>query len=111
LRDTNQRLRDWLDSTISASGQLAAATPDCITALLAELLHAGARLREQTIPAKGIDPELDGELVQYRHNIERLRDILPSIHSQLLVERARLEAQRARVRSAAEWAQASRRTL
>lgn len=111
LQETNRRLRAWLDSVMNASGQLSVAAPDCITALLSELLHAGAGLREQALPAKGIDPELDNELERYRRNIESVRDLLPSIHSHLLVERARLEAQRARVQSAAEWAQASRQTL
>jgi hypothetical protein len=111
LRETNQRLQAWLRSMVKPSGQLCVATPDCITALLSELLQAGAALREQALPTRGIDPELDDELEQYRHNIERLRDVLPSIHSQLLVERARLEVQRARVHSADEWAQTSRQTL
>jgi hypothetical protein len=92
-----------------------------MAALLSELLRAGAALRAEPIPAKGKgngndngnsnDPELDSELELYRRNVERLRDLLPSIHRQLLAERARLEAQRARVRSAAEWARASRQTL
>jgi hypothetical protein len=111
LRETNQRLRHWLDCMITRRGQLTAATPDRITALLSELSRAGAELRAQPIPATGTDPELDRELELYRRHVERLREILPSIHSQLLVERARLEAQRARVLSAAEWARASRQTL
>jgi hypothetical protein len=40
-----------------------------------------------------------------------LRDLLPSLHRQLLAERSRLEAQRSRVQSAAQWARASRQTL
>jgi hypothetical protein len=111
LRETNQRLRHWLDCMITQRGQLTAATPDRITALLSELSRAGAELRAQPIPATGTDPELDRELELYRRHVERLREILPSIHSQLLVERARLEAQRVQVRSAAEWARASRQTL
>jgi hypothetical protein len=111
LRETNQRLRHWLDCMITQRGQLTAATPDRITALLSELSRAGAELRAQPIPATGTDPELDRELDRYRGNVQQLREILPSVHSQLLVERARLEAQRARVQSAAEWARASRQTL
>jgi hypothetical protein len=111
LRETNQHLRHWLDYTITERGQLNAATPDHITALLSELSRAGAELRAQPFPAKGTDPELDRELEHYRRNVERLREILPFIHSQLLVERARLEAQRTRVQAAAEWARASRQTL
>jgi hypothetical protein len=111
LRGTNERLRYWFDCMITQRGQLTAATPDRITVLLSELSRAGAELRAQPIPATGTDPELDCELELYRRHVERLREILPSIHNQLLVERARLEAQRARVQSAAEWAQASRQTL
>ncbi len=110
LHETNQRLRSWLDLRVTEGGQRAATAED-ITGLLSELLHAGAELRAHPIPAPGTDPELDAELSQYRRNVERLRELLPSIHSQLLVERARLEAQRARVQSATEWARASRQTL
>jgi hypothetical protein len=111
LRETNRRLLFWLDNIVARHEQTTVATPEQMAALLSELLQAGAGFRAQPIPAKGDDPELDGELDQYRRNVERLRDLLPSIHRQLLAERARLEAQRARVRSAAEWARASRQTL
>jgi hypothetical protein len=111
LRDTNHRLRFWLNSLTPSPGQPAATTPEHMAALLSELLHAGAKLRREPPPAPGANPALDQELEHYRCNVERLRELLPSIHSQLLAERARLEAQRARVQSAAEWARASRQTL
>jgi hypothetical protein len=111
MRETNRRLRFWLDRMIAQPGQPAVVTPEPMAALLSELLSAGAGLRAQPIPSKGNDPELDGELEKYRFNVERLRELLPSIHSQLLAERGRLGAQRTRVQSAAEWARASRQTL
>lgn len=116
LRDTNCRFRFWLDSMLARQGRPTVATPEHISpelmaGLLSELLRAGAGLRAEPLPAKGTDAEWDRELDEYRGNVERLRDLLPSIHRQLLAERARLEAQRTRVRSAAEWARASRRTL
>jgi hypothetical protein len=111
LLETNQRLRHWLDGMTPASGQRRVATPQDISELLSELSRVGARLRAEPLPIKGTDFELDQELEQYRRNVERIRELLPSIHGQLLAERARLEAQRARVRSAAEWARASRQTL
>jgi hypothetical protein len=111
LRGTNRRLGFWLDSMVARHGQPAGVTPEPMAALLSELLRAGADLRAQPLPVKGDDPELDAEIETYHHNVERLRELLPSIHNQLLLERARLEAQRARVRSAGEWARASRQTL
>lgn len=111
LRDTNHRLLFWLDSMLPGPGQPAAATPEHMAALLSELLRVGARLRADQLPATGADPELDRELEEYRGHVERLRELLPCIHRELLVERARLEVQRTRVKSAAEWARASRQTL
>jgi hypothetical protein len=111
MRETNRRLRFWLDSLLARQGQLAVATPEPMAALLSELLQAGSWLRAEPLPAKGNDPELDVEVEKYRGNVERLRVLLPFIHSQLLLERARLEAQRTRVRSVAEWARTSRQTL
>jgi len=111
LRGTNHRLSSWLDSTPVRKAQSAEAAPEHMAALLSELLRAGAELRAKPLPQKGEDPELDVELAQYRRHVERLRELLPSIHTQLLAERVRLETQQARLRSAAEWARASRQTL
>ena len=111
LRDANHRLGPCLDSLVSERGQAVIATPEQMAALLSELLCAGAALRAEPIPAKGNDPELDIELESYRSHVERLRDLLPSLHRQLLAERARIEGQRSRVHSAAAWARASRQTL
>ncbi len=82
-----------------------------MAALLSELLRVGTSLRAESISGRRHDPALDAELEAYRYNVERLRDILPAIHEQLLAERARLEAQRTRVRAAEDWARASRQTL
>ncbi len=111
LRDANRRLHSWLSSMVASHGQPASITPDLIAALLSELLRVGAGLRAQPLLVKGTDPELDEELDTYRRNVERLRELLPSIHTQLLMERARIEAQWARIHSAAQWARASRETL
>lgn len=111
LRATNARLGPFLDSLIPGPGQSASATPERMSALLSELLHVGAALRAQPLPAKGSDVELDRELDRYRSHVERLRDLMPALHHYLLAERSRLEDQRNRVHSVSEWAEASRRTL
>jgi hypothetical protein len=111
LHETNDRLRCRLDSLAGEGEKPRVASPELITALLSELSRAGAELRTEPLPASGTDPLLDQELGLYRCHVERLRELLPSIHNQLLVERARLEAQRARMLSASEWARASRQTL
>lgn len=110
LRETNRRLSFWLDGMLAPREQ-PVATPEQMAGLLSELLRAGTWLRAEPLPAVGVDADLNLELERYRGNVERLRDLLPSIQSQLLAERARLEAQRARVQSAAEWARASRQAL
>ena len=111
LREANRRIPDWLDCVIARKEQAAVATPEQMAGLLSELLKVGEGLRAEPIPGHGVDPELDNELEEYRRNVERLQRMLPVIHSQLLVERARLEFQRARVQAAAEWARTSRRTF
>jgi hypothetical protein len=111
LHVINSRLRSWLDSMDVDCTPSRVATPSDISTLLSELLRAGAGLRAQPIPPKGADPELDGELDEYRRNVERLRELMPFIHHQLLAERTRIETQRARIQLAVEWAQASRQTL
>jgi hypothetical protein len=111
FRETNGRLSFWLDSMVAERGQPALATPEHMAALLSELLRAGAGLRAEPLTTRGDDPELGRELAEYRRHVERLRDLLPSLHKQLLLERARIEGQRSRVESVTAWARASRQTL
>lgn len=112
LHDVNVRLRFWLEDLVPDSAASVAlpraATPRQMGGLLSELMRAGEWLR--TLPADR-DAKLEAELSAYRKNVERLRALLPSIHSALLAERARLEHERARVQCAAEWAGRSRLTL
>jgi hypothetical protein len=116
LHEANSRLSFWLDSLVSCPGealtQARAATPQQMAGLLSELMRAGQWLR--ALPGdKGKDKgaALEQELNEYRKNVERLRDLLPSIHAALLRERARIEQERARLQSAAAWARSSRQTL
>lgn len=112
LRETNKRLRDNLDRLSPAlsagTAQQRSASPDEISALLSELMRAGEWLR--ALPEE-TDAELEHELSMYRKQVERLRDLLPSIHRTLLRERARLEQERERVTLASEWARGSQQIL
>lgn len=127
LHETNVRLRFWLDRLIpnrragdgktsaaessdreTSASEFCAAAPEQMAGLLSELMRAGEALRG--LPSDA-DELLDEELGAYRKNVERLRALMPSIHSALLRERARIEQERGRVQTAAAWAQRSRQTL
>jgi len=108
LRETNSRLHFWLDRLVPDDTH-PAPTPHLISELLSELLRAGECLRTQ-LP-KERDAQVEVELATYRRNVERLRDHMPAIHRHLLQQKARLEADRKRIESAAEWARGSRQTL
>jgi hypothetical protein len=127
LRETNARLGFWLDSLIADSAtsppQTHAVTPQQMAELLSELMRAGMWLRDLSASGDSRnqnksdwekdkkDQAVEHELSQYRKHVERLRDLMPAIHSALLRERVRLEQERARVESAAEWARGSRQTF
>lgn len=85
-----------------------AATPQQMSDLLSQLMHAGQRLR--ALPAQR-DRSLEQEIWEYRKEVELLRSMLPAIQASLLAERARLEGERERLNGAAAWAQASLQTL
>ena len=112
LQGSNSRLSQCLDHLDSeatpVTAQPSAATPRQIGTLLSELMRAGQWLRN--LPEQK-DPQLEQELKAYRANVERLRDLLPTIHRGLLAEKARLEQERTRVAGAAEWLKRSRQTL
>jgi hypothetical protein len=54
---------------------------------------------------------LEGEVAEYRRNLERLRGALPLLERQLQSERAHLEFERSHLQAAVEWAAASQQTL
>jgi hypothetical protein len=112
LHETNARLGLWLDGLVAdsagASAQARVASPQQMAGLLSELMRAGEWLRDLPVSR---DEAVEQELTVYRKHVERLRDLLPSIHGALLRERGRLEQERARVESAAEWARGSRQIL
>jgi hypothetical protein len=112
LHETNRRLSVLLNSlpapTDHAEDQSRAATPQQMSGLLSELMRAGEWLRAMP---KESGAALEQEISEYRRQVERLRERLPLIHGELLRERARLELERERVRSASEWARLSRQTL
>jgi hypothetical protein len=112
LRESTRRLSRWLDSlqlpSSFSDNETHAATPEQMSGLLSELLQAGEWLRAR--PGQ-TDAGLEAEVAEYRKQVVRLRQFLPSIHAALLKERASLERERQRVKSAGEWARVSRQTL
>lgn len=109
LRETNTRLRFWLEGLAPEDAHRARPTPQVISGLLSELLRIGECLRGG--PPAQPDTQLQAELEEYRGNIQRLRDRMPAIHRHLLEERARMESERTRIEAAMEWARGSLRTF
>jgi hypothetical protein len=109
VRESNRRLRHWMNALVEGSqAQPRPAAPEQIEGLLSELMRVGEWLRDRPTET---GPELEGELAEYRIQVERLRLLLPSIHAALLAERSRLEHERARLQVASEWVRRSRQTL
>ena len=111
LRESNSRLGRWLDSLAADTVRqypLPTASPQQMAGLLSELMRTGEFLRGLPLDR---DAGLEQELGAYRKNVERLRAMLPTIHSALLEERARLERERSQLESAAQWARRARETM
>jgi len=48
------------------------------------------------------------ELLEYQHNLAKLKQLLPDLHARLLTEKLRLHAVRTQAAAASHWAQAAR---
>lgn len=108
LRQANTRLSACLES-LETIQDYPTPSPQLISELLSELLRTGAWLRDGLPEDRSL--QLQTEVGEYRRNLARLRDQMPAIHSHLLQERARLEAERTRIELALQWAQGSHQTL
>ena len=84
--------------------------PQDFSDLMAEILRAADCLRSQAAPFQ-VAAEVEQETLEYRRNLEKLRDFLPQLHGNLLAEKSRLESARGHVATAAAWARSSGQTL
>ena len=109
LRAVNQRLRSQLAS-LAGKRTPGAIAPGVFPDLLQTVGNANACRREfSSNPAT--DPEWENEISEFRHHLELLATILPSLSGRLLAEKARLEVAKAHVAKAAAWAEARAKTL
>ena len=80
-----------------------------------ELSDLGVAILQATDWVRGISPEaapeLKNESLEYRSNLEQLKQLLPDFQIRLLAETSRLEVARCHVAAAAAWAGASTRTF
>ncbi len=94
--------------TLGAPASPGLLTPEQISELLSDLMRAGQCMRTMS---SGSNEELARAVGACRAQVERLREMLPTIHSALLRERARLATERERLTSIGAWAQASKQSL
>jgi transposase len=106
LREINDYLRRALIGLRPERRHCSTVTPRDFSAILNQLLRA-AGLRDHGEPSA----ELEKELLEYRRNLERLKQLLPDLQGRLLAEKARLESARSQLTSAEVWARASKTTL
>ena len=109
LREVNGNIRSALTRLRPDQKHCSDIRPQDFSDLLSEILRAAECLRGQ--PAQLEEMELAQASLEYRTNLEKLREFLPQLHGNLLAEKARLETARAQVAATAAWAQASTRTL
>jgi hypothetical protein len=110
LRQAHRALQAGLARLQPQLTNPASLKPDDFAGLLASLLSAAGVVR--TIPAASMSAvEMKKEISQYRTTIEKLAQVLPSIHGRLLAEKARLEIVQTHMAATAAWAQASKKTL
>jgi len=110
LRQVNEYLRSALLRLHPSQKHCSAIRPQEFSGLLTQLLRAAECLRVR-LPSPEANAALQTESLEYRGNLEALKQFLPDLHGRLLAEKSRLETARAHVAAATAWAQASKKTL
>jgi hypothetical protein len=110
LRQVNEYLRSALLRLHPERKHCSAIRPQDFSDILSQLLRAGECLRGR-LASSETNAALERESLEYRGNLEKLKQFLPDLHGRLLAEKARLETARTHVAAAAAWAQASKKTL
>jgi hypothetical protein len=108
LKVANQNLSQLIQLLLPSDSPREPIGPDHLAVVLTEILTVGEWLQNGRVP--GDDVGLAAAIRQYRNHLERLRGLLPSLHADLLTERARLESERSHLEAATAWTGASRST-
>ncbi|MBZ5657307.1 MAG: hypothetical protein LAO56_18730 [Acidobacteriia bacterium] len=109
LRQVNDNLRTALNRLHPEQKDCSAIRPQDFSDLLSHLLRGAECLRVP--PPSDAAAALEREALEYRRNLEKLKDFLPDLHGRLLAEKARLESAQLHVTAAAAWARASKKIL
>jgi len=110
LQQVNESLRSALVRLRPEQKHLSTIRPQDFSDLLSQLLRAAECLRRLPENSEAT-AALEREAVEYRGNLEKLKQFLPDLHGGLLLEKVRLEKARTHVAAAAAWARASKKTL
>ncbi len=108
LKVANQNLSQLIQLLLPSDSPREPIGPDHLAVVLTQILRVHECLQTGNLP--GHDAELSAALRQYRSHMERLRELLPSLHASLLTQRARLESERSHLEAATAWTGASRST-
>jgi len=84
--------------------------PQDFSDLRSDILRAAESLRRSPVSPE-TTAALEKELLEYRGNLEKLKDFLPELHAHLLAEKSRLETAQTHVAAAVAWVQANQQTL
>lgn len=115
--DTLETLRQVNDSLRSALIRLRPERKDCVTIrpqdfsdILSQLLRAAECLGRLPLNSDA-GAALEQESLEYRSNLEKLKQFLPDLHGRLLAEKTRLENAQLHVAAAAAWTRTSKKIL
>jgi hypothetical protein len=110
LRQVNDNLRSALIRLRPELKHCSTIRPQDFSDLLSQLLRAAECLRRPPVQSQA-SVALDKESLEYRRNLEKLKDFLPDLQGRLLTEKSRLETAQTHLAAAAAWARASKKTL
>ncbi len=112
LCELSRRLKQWTERICNPLAPPVASPEDLMSAVSLVLqandilrTHGNESVLKEWPDKERQDKEWRDAVSIYRGQLERIREHLPRVHARLHEEKIRLEAQRARMLAAMEWAQ------
>ena len=110
LRQVNNNLRSSLIRLCPEHKDCSTIRPQDFSDILSQLLRAAESLGRLPLNSDA-GAALEQESLEYRSNLEKLKQFLPDLHGRLLAEKARLKNAQLHVAAAAAWTRASKKIL